>query len=135
MAAVTTGTILLADVRARAAAALAPASSDDPEVIVDVVDALSPPALLLLWSDPWLTPRTIGSCYFDAQFEVLAVASRVEPGPGLAKLEELVSYTIDRLQADDYSWPPLTLYAPRRFEIGNITYLGARLVFRVPVTV
>jgi hypothetical protein len=131
----TNGRLPITAIRAQAAAALAPVTADDPEVHVDIVDSLTPPALLLLWADPWVTPRTVSGRGYDAQFEVLCVAGRVEPGPGMAKLEQLVSYTIDRLQADTYSWPPLTMYAPRRFDIGGITYLGARMIFRVPVTV
>jgi hypothetical protein len=133
--------IRLTEVRERAAAALAPASDDDPEVLIDVVDALSPPALLLFWADPWLSNRTVGgkavngTGYWDAWFEVLCVAGRIEPGPGMAKLEELVSFVIHRLQDDDYTWPHETFYAPRRFDIGGVTYLGARMIYRVPVTI
>lgn len=132
------GTLLLTEVRAAAAAALAPVEDSDPEVLLDVVDALHPPALLLLWTDPFLEARTVtmgnGSGLWEARFEVLAVASRVEPGPGMTRLEELVAFTVSRLQADVNAWPPDTLYAPRRFDIGGVPYLGARMVFRVPVT-
>lgn len=133
------GALRLAEVRGRVAEVLAPATDEDPAVLMDIVDALSPPAILLLWTDPWLEAKTVGarngSGYWDARLEVLCVASRIEPGPGMTKLEELVGYVIARFQADAYSWPPEALYAPRRFDIGNIPYLGARLTFRVPVTV
>ena len=130
----------MSEVRARAAAALAPTGPDDPDVHVDIVDAVEPPALLLFWADPWLNGKVIGgmnggSGLWDAWLEVLCVASRVEPGPGMSKLEELVGYAIGRFQDDDYTWPAETFYAPRRFDIGGITYLGARMVFRVPVTI
>lgn len=119
-------------VRGQAAAALAPAAPGDPEVIVNVVDAVHPPALMLLWDDPWLTPKT--ACLYDARLEVLCIAGRVEPGPGVEQLEALVSYAIERLQADAYSWPAATLTAPRVFRIGGVPYLGARVIYRVPVT-
>jgi len=130
----------LTEVRERAAAALAPATDDDPDVFVDIVDALHPPALLLLWADPWLDAKTVGGMgggrgLWDSWLEILCVASRIEPGPGMTKLEELVAYTLGRLQDDAHTWPPETFYAPRRFDIGGITYLGARMVFRVPVTI
>jgi hypothetical protein len=133
----TNGALRLSEVRAAAAAALAPATDTDPTVLVDIVDALHPPALMLLWTDPFLEPQVVGmgaTGLWDARFEVLAVASRVEPGPGMTKIEELVAFVMNRLAADPYTWPADTLYAPRRFDIGGVTYLGARLVFKVPVT-
>jgi hypothetical protein len=128
------GTLKLADVRARAAAALEPAADGDPDVHMDVVDAVQPPALMLFWDDPWLEPKTISTCLWDASMVVLCIASRVEPGPGVAKLEELVAYTVARLIADTYTWPAATLQAPRVFTIGNVPLLGARIIYRVPVT-
>jgi len=131
----------LTEVRARAAAALAPQSDTDPEVIFDVVDAVTPPAILLEWADPWLNEKTVGGKniggfgYWDAWLVVLCVASRIEPGPGMTKLEELVTYVLQRFLADGNEWPAETFYAPRVFNIGGIYYLGARLVFRVPVTI
>lgn len=124
----------LSDVRARAAAALAPASDGDPIVLVDVVDSLSPPALMLAWGDPWLTPHALRG-YFEATLEVLAIASRVEPGPGIQALESLVAFTITRLREDGYPWPQASSQAPRIFEIAGVPYLGARVVFRVPVAI
>ena len=128
------GALTMAEIRARAAQALAPALPEDPYVFDNIVDAVEPPALILTWGDPWLLPKTIGGCLWDAQFVVLCIAGRVEPDPGIAKLEELVTYTINRLQADDYPWPVVSSQAPRRFDIAGLTYLGARVTFRVPVT-
>jgi len=133
------GVFRLTDVRGAAAAALAPSAPEDPDVLVDVVDSLTPPCLMLLWADPWLNKKTAGgmgaSGYWDAWLEVLCIAGRLVPGDGMSKLEELVAYTVGRLQADAYTWPPETFYSPRRFDIGGITYLGARIVLKVPVTV
>ena len=129
------GLLPLTEVRPRAAAALAPASDDDPEVHSEVVDSLTPPALVLVWDDPWLTPSSFGPGLFDAQLTVLAVASRVMPGPGVSRLEELISYTITRLRDDDYQWPQASSQAPRIFEIGGLPFLGARVTYRVPVHV
>jgi hypothetical protein len=129
------GALTLGEVRARAAGVLAPAVSTDPEVLVDVVDAVHPPALMLIWDDPWLEPTTVGRGYWNGRLLILCIASRVEPGPGIAKLEELVAYTIDRLRADSYPWPPATLQAPRVFTINNVRLLGARVIYLVPVTV
>ena len=131
----TNGALSLTAVRARMAAALAPAVEGDPMVLLDVVDAVSPPCLLLVWGDPWLTPSAFGPALFDAELAVLAVASRVEPGPGVETLERLVEFSVGRLRADGYPWPQSTSQAPRVFDIGGVPYLGARIVYRVPVTV
>ena len=75
--------LALTDVRARAAAALAPATDDDPEVHSEVVDSLTPPALVLVWDDPWLTANTFGPmAQYEAQLTVLAIASEGRAGAG-----------------------------------------------------
>lgn len=124
----------LTDVRAQAAAALAPVTSADPDVFVDVVESVSPPAILLVWGEPWLSPRTFGPCYFDANLDVLCVAARNEPGPGIETLEGMVEYVIGRLIADSYSWPQASSQAPRVIRIADVPYLAARVSYSVPVT-
>lgn len=127
------GLLSLAEVRARAAAALAPIDDLDPYVFDNVVDALEPPALVLTWDDPWLTYRA--ACLFDAQFAVLCIAGRIEPDPGVATLEQLQAHVIGRLRDDDYSWPFTTSTAPRRYVMNGIEYLGARVIYRIPVRI
>ena len=129
------GTLLLGEVRARAATALAPLTDDDPTVLVNLVDAVQPPALMLEWDDPWLEAETFGRALWFGNLVVLCLAARVQPGPGVEKLEQLAAYTIGRLQADTYPWPVASLQAPRVFTIGNVPLLGARVGYRVPVTV
>ena len=140
--AATVGAMALTEIRAAAAAALAPLTDDDPNVHVDVVDAVSPPAIMLLWEDPWLQPgagtagAVMGPCLWTARLQVLCIAARLEPGPGIAVLEDLVTYTVHRLHDDlSYTWPPATALAPRVFDIGNVPYLGARVTYTVPVSV
>lgn len=125
----------LTGVRAAAAAALAPAAEGDPVVLPDLVDAVDPPALMLEWNDPWVTMQTVagGLGVFYASMNVLCFASRIEPGPGIETLERLIDFTLERLQADAYSWPLSASQAPRVFEIAGIPLLGARLSFRVPI--
>lgn len=129
-----TGAMILTDIRARAAAALAPIDDTDPAVMVDMVDAVNPPALILSYTDPWLEPLTMGACLWDCRLEIIAIASRIEPGPGMEMLEQIVSYTAARLQADTYSWPAASVQAPRVFTIGGVPLLGARITYRVKVT-
>jgi len=132
------GTMPLSDVRARAAAALAPQSDDDPEVFVDAVDAVQPPAIVVHWDDPWLEPQTFQGLshrgVWEARLLLLLVAWRNEPGPGIAKLEELAALAVGRMLTDSYPWPPATVQAPALFSIGGVPLLGARIVYRVPVT-
>ena len=128
------GRLALSEVRARAGAALAPAQESDPDVHLDYPDAIQPPALLVLWADPWLEPATVQGFLGNASMRVLCLAGRVETGPGIDKVEQLVEFTIGRLRADGYTWTLSSLEAPQRFDIAQITYLGANVIYRVPVT-
>jgi hypothetical protein len=121
----------LLDARAKLAAALAPLDDDDPEVLVDLVDSLEPPALMLGWGEPWLTPDT--ACLRTGRLVVTCVAGRLVPGAGVEMLEQLVAYTFGRLGVDASPWPLDGLSAPRVFTIGNVNYLAARLTLRVPI--
>lgn len=134
--------LAIADVRAAAAAALAPAGPDDPDVLADVVDAISPPVLMLDGAEPWIEPtvvtgqrRTMGPCSFTYGLLVHCVAGRVEPGPGFATLEGLIAYTIARLAADPGTWPPGIVGRPGQFQLGGVWYLGAAITYRVPVAI
>jgi hypothetical protein len=124
----------LTEVRARAAAALAPATEGDFPVLLDVADAVDPPVILLIWDDPWLTVDGFGPCIFSARFSVLCIAARLEPGPGVETLERMVTYAIERLRADAYSWPQATSSSPRELTFANVKYLGAFLTYQVRVT-
>jgi hypothetical protein len=120
-------------------AVLAPVNEDDPPVLVDVVDALTPPALMLIWGDPWLEPGTgrptMGPCIWTARLQVLAVASRLEPGPGIRTLESLVTQVVERTKADVYTWKLDGVSGPRVFDIAGLSYLGARVTYLVPTAV
>ena len=77
----------------------------------------------------------MGDCWFFANLAVLCVAGRLEPGPGIETLERMAGYVVERLQADsDYAWPPSSSQAPREFRVADIPYLGARVIYRIPVT-
>ena len=134
----TNGRLPLGEVRAAAAAALQPdpGEFDDLAVLVDVVDSVSPPALMLLWADPWLDQEAMGmGRVLFARLEVRAVAARVEPGPGFTMLERLTSYVLSHMTADAYAWPPASVSAPRVFTINNVPLLAAQIAFRVPVSI
>jgi hypothetical protein len=125
----------LGEVRARLQAVLAPAQDTDPEVLIDYPDSVYPPALVVVWDDPWLEqPRVMGPCMTIANLVVLCVGSRIEAGAGIDQVEQLVQYTINRLRADSYPWPVASAQSPREWIISNVHYLGARLQYRVPVS-
>ena len=128
------------DLRERAATALAPVLDTDPNVQDTIVDAISPPALFVFWADPWLEPVTTSAglrraSTFTARLSVMAVAGRVEPGAGIATLERLVAYTVERLRGDDYTWPAPTVSAPIKWTpaVGAPEYLACEVRYRVPV--
>jgi hypothetical protein len=127
--------LTITDARERAAAALAPIADSDPNVQTGAgwVDSVSPPALILAWADPWLEPDDRKSCRFYARLTVLAVAGRVELDAGVAMLEELVSYVIDRLHQDGYEWGAPTVGFPYRQPLGGIEYLASQVRYRTPV--
>jgi len=122
----------LIEVRDKLAAVLAPVADSDPDVLSSIVDAIEPPALMLSWGDPWLEPRT--ACFKDGRLVVTCVASRLAPGDGIAQLEELVAYTLDRLEADPGDWPLDSVGGPSMFTLAKTNYLAARITVRVIVT-
>ncbi len=122
----------LADARAKLAAALAPIADGDPAVLASLVDTIEPPALMLGWGDPWLQPDT--PCLTKGRLVVTCVASRLVPGEGIAKLEELVIYVLNRLKADGSAWPLDSVSGPRVFVMAKTNYLAVRVTVRVPIT-
>lgn len=122
----------LDEARDKLAAVLAPVADTDPDVLVSLVDSIEPPALMLSWGEPWLEPMT--SCQRTARLVVTAIAARLSPGDGIATLEQLVTYTLDRLAADTAQWPLDNVSGPRAFTIAKTNYLAARITLRLPVT-
>ena len=105
-------------------------------MLADVPDSIAPPVLLLLWrDDPWLEPQpNARGTTFRAQLQVLAVAGRIDPAPGIELLEELVGYVAGRMHSDGYGWGLPTVTAPRQEPIGGVNYLAAAITYRVAVT-
>ena len=122
----------LLDARSKLAAALDPVEDGDPTVLVDLVDAIEPPALMLGWGEPWLLPET--SCIRTGRLVVTAAAGRLVPGAGIETLECLVDYTLRRLASDGGAWPLDSVSGPRVFVVGSVNYLAARITLRVPIT-
>jgi hypothetical protein len=121
----------LADARAKLGAALAPTADGDPDVLLSLVDSIEPPALMIGWGDPWLEPGT--SCFQNGRMVVTAVAGRLVPGEGVAKLEDLVTYVLARLRADGAAWPLDSVSGPRVFVMAKTSYLAARITVRTTI--
>lgn len=122
----------LIEARAKLAATLAPIDSGDPTVLTSLVDAIQPPALMIGWGEPWLEPDT--ACFARGRVVVTAVASRLMPGEGVAQLESLVRFVLDRVQADTTKWALESVTGPRVFTIASTTYLATRITLRIAIT-
>ena len=64
---------------------------------------------------------------------ITAVAGRLVPGEGVAKLEDLVGYVLGRLRADTGPWPLDSVSGPRVFTMAKTNYLAARISVRVTI--
>jgi hypothetical protein len=122
--------MVLAALRSTVAAALAPSAADDWNTQPGPVDAIEPPAYLLMWSDPWLVPAT--HCTQTARLEVIVVAARVDVDGGHGILEDLVEHAYGALTT--IRMPPVTTARPAPFDVGGVAYLATRLTLSVPVT-
>jgi hypothetical protein len=122
----------LLEIRDKLAAVLAPVGDDDPSVLSSLVDTITPPALMIGWSDPWLMPT--GPCFQQGNLIVTAVAGRLVPGDGIATLEELVAYTLGRVKGDSSNnWSLVEVSGPRVFIMAKTNYLACRIGYHVTV--
>ena len=126
-------------IRPAVAAILAATQDTDPYVHEDVVDSVTPPALMLAWDDPWLEAGigvpTMGPCLYTARLRIVCVAPRLDPGTGVDELERLVAYVLGRMRADAYTWPLDSVTAPEQVDQSGISSLIANVVYAVPTTV
>ena len=133
------GMLPLTEVRARAAAALAPADDGDPDVFADYLDAVHPPALILIWDDPWLEPgaqeRTMGPCLWTPGSMVCASPAGSSPAPASTSSRSSSPTRSAGCRPTTTPGRPRRLQAPRVWTIANIPLLGARIGYRVPVTI
>jgi len=127
------GAIPMAEVRVRAAAALERRTDSDPPVLFDYPDSVSPPALVLTWDTPWLTPLVVGGCLYDARFAVHVMVARIDPAIG--ELERLIAYVVGRLRADPYPWPMAIVEQPLWLRIADVPLFGARVIYTLKVSV
>lgn len=123
----------LSDLRLRVADALALPSPlpSDATVLPDVVDSVTPPAYLLVWGSPWLVPATY--CSHVVRLDVVCIAGRMDPAPGIETIETMIAAALNRLRAAKL--PEATVQPPARFDVGGIPYLAARLSLETRITI
>ena len=125
----------LTALREAVAAALEPipeVAAGDWAILPTAYDAVQPPCYLLDWGpDPWR--QTATTCADTAQLEVVVVAARLTPEANVPTLEAMVDAACNALAVARMR-SPITL-GPEAIELGNITYLGARVQVRQPVEV
>ncbi|HKE67428.1 MAG TPA: hypothetical protein VKB59_22710, partial [Micromonosporaceae bacterium] len=118
-----------AEFRARVAAVLEPLS-EDWSTHAGPVDAISPPAFVCTWADPWLVPLAV--CSYTARLAVICAAARLDPEPGYEQLEQMIAAALPALQAAGIPFVQLAGVAP--FECGALQYQAARLICASPIT-
>jgi hypothetical protein len=115
----------------RSTVAGALALDDDWEVHPLPVDSLTPPAFMLEWGDPWSEQSS--HCFESASLDVVCVAGRIEPDPGIETLELMVEAALVAFAHAGIPHGPVT--PPRPFEIAGLTYLAARIPIHSNVNV
>lgn len=120
----------LAELRDRTVAALAPLDGDEWDVCPSAVDQITPPAFMLIWSEPWITPAT--HCVWTARLDVVAISNRYDPSAGIENLETLVEAGLKRLAAAGL--PSVSAGRAGRWSHSGVTYLASRLTLNHPIT-
>jgi hypothetical protein len=110
---------LRADLAAIATAGL-PASV---AVFDHLPDSVPVPAVLIGWSDPWLTPDTL--CTWTAAAELLCVTGRMDVAGQLVTLEEIIIGLVDALEPSPFEIAGVT--APFAIQIAGVNYLAATI--------
>lgn len=120
----------LADVRESVAAALRVGLDPDNSTVAPApIDAWEgAPGFMVAWADPMLV--VTGFCAFNARLLVHAIGPRIDADNGTAIVESLVEHAATQLAA--INCPPRDVAAPGPFEIGGVTYLGARITIEYP---
>lgn len=104
---------------------------DNWTVLPGPVDALDPPAFLLVWGpDPYREPLTV--CTDTASLQVVVVSGRFVPDAA-DLCDDMVDAAYAALTAAGFR--PVSGLAPAAFDIGNRTYLAARIQLSRPVTI
>jgi hypothetical protein len=120
----------LVDVRAKLAAVLAPVTDEDPDVHAAIVDAVSPPALIVGWGVPMLD--TFAACTAFANLAVAIIGERLETASGLETIETNYQRIVSLTRADG-GWSVQGDSGVGTIEIAKTLYLACRVDIRVPI--
>lgn len=118
----------LGDLRARVASVLAPLD-EDWQVNAGPVDAIVPPAFIIVFADPLLTP--VAACSFTARLAVICAAARIEPTPGYEQLEAMLDAALPALTGAGL--PIVQVGAAFPYEHGGLSYQAARITLAQPL--
>ena len=119
----------LADLRERVAGVLVPLNADW-IVHAGPVDAISPPAFVVVWPDPWLATTT--ACFYRARVQIICAAARLDPAPGYEQLEAMLAAALPALAGG--GWPLEQVGGALPFECGGLHYQAARITVTENVT-
>lgn len=119
----------LGDLRAQVAGALAPLS-EDWQVHAGPVDAIEPPAFIVVWADPMLTPAT--ACNYAARLQIICAAARMDPLPGYEQIEAMLEAALPALAAAGL--PIVQAGGSFPYEHGGLQYQAVRITLAHPVT-
>lgn len=112
----------LAQIRKDAASIAEGALPDDVSVVDHLPDSITPPCVLVAWSDPWLKPSTI--CAYDVAMELLCIAQRIEPGGKLETLEGIVEALVPAFR-NSHVFGVVDATSPYPLNIAGVDYLAA----------
>ena len=112
----------LAPARTELADALKAWLPDSVSVVDHLPDSITPPVVLVAWSDPWVTPATL--CAWQCAMQLIILAQRLEPGGKLETLEEIVSAILPPMKSLP-QWQVVDVSAPFPMQVAGVDYLAA----------
>lgn len=114
----------LSPARVQLAMALQGMLDDNVSVVDHLPDSITPPCVLVAWSDPWLAPSTL--CAYQATMEILIIAQRIEPGGQFETLEDIVSAILPGMKSIPM-WQVVDVTAPYPMQVAGVDYLAASI--------
>jgi hypothetical protein len=124
--------VTLDEVRPAALAVLEPLAAEGFPIYPGYVDAVVAPSVMCLPATPWL--EQITGCQYWNRLDLLCIGWRNDPGTSLDTVQAIAAYIVEAFRRDEHPWSLVNVQAPRFVVIGGVTYLGARVGFRVPVS-
>lgn len=92
--------------------------------VFDIIpDSISPPAVYIAWSNPWLVSTTF--CQYVSSAQLICVAARIEPGGQYAIIENLVAQVLGVLHTARIAVRDAT--SPFPLALGGVNYLAASI--------